>query len=123
MPVHPRGAGFQPTVPPRNHFRSARTRPAKLALTPITNVIIYTRNQYTEPFAMPDVSISDAEWQVMNIVWEAQPLAAQEVVARLQASTDWAPPTIKTMLHRLVKKRVLSYERQGNRYVYSSRTK
>lgn len=67
---------------------------------------------------MPDVSISDAEWQVMNAVWEGQPLTAQEVVAALATHADWAPATIKTMLHRLVKKGVLTYEAQGNRYVY-----
>ncbi len=72
---------------------------------------------------MPDVSISDAEWQVMNVIWDAQPLTAQEVVARLEQQAQWAPPTIKTMLHRLVKKKILTYEEQGNRYVYRSRTR
>jgi BlaI family transcriptional regulator, penicillinase repressor len=72
---------------------------------------------------MPDVSISDAEWQVMNVVWDAQPLTAQDVVARLLSEANWAPATIKTMLHRLVKKKVLTYEPQGNRYVYRSRTR
>jgi BlaI family penicillinase repressor len=69
---------------------------------------------------MPQVSISDAEWQVMNVVWEGQPLTAQEIVAKLAQESEWAPPTIKTMLHRLVKKQVLTYESQGNRYVYRS---
>ena len=69
---------------------------------------------------MPTVSISDAEWQVMNAVWQGQPLTAQEVVARLAGQSDWAPATVKTMLHRLVKKRVLAYQLQGNRYVYRS---
>ena len=72
---------------------------------------------------MPDVSISDAEWQVMNVVWDSQPLTAQEVVARLEQQAQWAPATIKTMLHRLVKKKILTYEEQGNRYVYRSRTR
>jgi BlaI family transcriptional regulator, penicillinase repressor len=72
---------------------------------------------------MPDVSISDAEWQVMNVIWNAQPLTAQEVVARLEQQAQWAPATIKTMLHRLVKKKILTYEEQGNRYVYRSRTR
>lgn len=72
---------------------------------------------------MSTVSISDAEWQVMNAVWQGQPLAAQDVVARLQHEADWAPATIKTMLHRLVKKRVLTYEPDGNRYVYRSRVR
>jgi BlaI family penicillinase repressor len=69
---------------------------------------------------MTNVSISDAEWQVMNVVWDGQPLTAQEIVARLAREAEWAPATIKTMLHRLVKKQVLTYELQGNRYVYRS---
>ena len=70
-----------------------------------------------------EVTISDAEWQVMNVIWEGQPLAAQEIVLALADEADWAPATIKTMLHRLVKKGVLTYEPQGNRYVYRSRVK
>jgi len=72
---------------------------------------------------MPQVSISDAEWQVMNVVWNGQPLTAQEVVSQLETQANWAPATIKTMLHRLVKKNVLTYEAQGNRYVYRSRVR
>jgi BlaI family penicillinase repressor len=72
---------------------------------------------------MPYVSISDAEWQVMNVVWDGQPLAAQEVIARLDGEATWAPATIKTMLHRLVTKKVLTYDLQGNRYVYRSRAR
>ena len=72
---------------------------------------------------MNQVSISDAEWQVMNVIWDGQPIAAQEIVSRLSEQTDWAPQTVKTMLHRLVKKEVLTFEQQGNRYVYRSRVK
>lgn len=72
---------------------------------------------------MPHVSISDAEWQVMAVVWEGQPLTAQEVIGRLEDQAAWAPATVKTMLHRLVKKEVLTYEPQANRYVYRSRVR
>ena len=72
---------------------------------------------------MSQVSISDAEWQVMNVVWSGQPLTAQEVIAALEGQADWAPATVKTMLHRLVKKNVLAYEPQGNRYVYRARAR
>ena len=72
---------------------------------------------------MVEVTISDAEWQVMNVVWDGQPLTSQEVVAQLEGQADWAPATVKTMLHRLVKKDVLTYELDGNRYVYRSRVK
>jgi len=72
---------------------------------------------------MPQVSISDAEWQVMNVVWGGQPLTAQEVIGKLEDQAAWAPATVKTMLHRLVKKNVLTYEPQGNRYVYRARAR
>src|SRR6187401_3324618 len=72
---------------------------------------------------MAEVTISDAEWQVMNVVWEGQPMTSQEVVGQLAGQADWAPATVKTMLHRLVKKEVLTYEADGNRYVYRSRVR
>lgn len=72
---------------------------------------------------MSYVSISDAEWQVMNVIWEGQPLTAQEIIVALQGVAAWAPATIKTMLHRLVAKEVLTYDSQGNCYVYRSRVR
>jgi BlaI family penicillinase repressor len=64
---------------------------------------------------MPDVpQISDAEWEVMKVVWEAgdaappEPLTAGEVVQRMAAAggpgARWRPRTIKTLLSRLVQK-------------------
>ena len=72
---------------------------------------------------MAVVSISDAEWQVMNVIWDLQPLTSQAVVAALKDHAEWAPATVKTMLHRLVRKSVLAYEQQGNAYVYRSAVK
>jgi BlaI family penicillinase repressor len=64
-------------------------------------------------------TISDAEWQVMEVLWaEPGPLAANDVVARLQTSTDWKDKTVKTMLNRLVNKGALGYEPDGKRYLY-----
>lgn len=67
---------------------------------------------------MQEVCISEAEWQVMNVIWDRQPLTALEVVQSLQRDHDWAPSTIKTMLHRLIRKQVLQADEQGNRYLY-----
>jgi BlaI family penicillinase repressor len=67
-------------------------------------------------------SISDAEWQVMEIVWGAQaPVTANDVVARLERSTDWSPKTVKTMLNRLVNKGALAYDVDGKRFLYRAR--
>ena len=65
-------------------------------------------------------SISDAEWQVMEVVWSAEPepIAANDVVARLESTTDWKDKTIRTMLNRLVNKGALGFEADGKRYLY-----
>lgn len=62
--------------------------------------------------------ISDAEWRVMQVVWDKAPIAAADVVAALADETDWNPRTIKTMLGRLVAKGALTYTEEGNRYLY-----
>ena len=64
-------------------------------------------------------SISDAEWQVMEVVWAAAaPVTASDVVARLERTTDWNPRTVKTLLNRLVNKGALAFQADGKRYLY-----
>ena len=62
--------------------------------------------------------ISDAEWQVMDILWANSPLTANEVVQELYSS-GWSAATIKTMLNRLVRKRALKFKADGKRYFYT----
>jgi len=64
------------------------------------------------------MSISDAESQVMEVLWNEHPLSAEEVVAALTKSTDWQEPTIKTLLNRLLNKRAIAAQRDGRRYLY-----
>jgi predicted transcriptional regulator len=64
------------------------------------------------------MSISDAEAVVMDVLWRQQPLAAEDVVAQLAASSEWAEPTIKTLLNRLLRKGAVRAERDGRRYLY-----
>jgi len=62
--------------------------------------------------------ISEAEWQVMKVLWAKSPLRAIEVIEKLKGSTDWKPKTIKTLLSRLVKKEALAYKEEKNAYLY-----
>ena len=62
--------------------------------------------------------ISEAEWEVMNILWEKSPLFAGEVIEKLQGQTDWNHRTIRTLLARLVKKGVIAFEQEGKAYLY-----
>jgi len=64
--------------------------------------------------------ISDAEYQVMKVIWAAGvPISTNEVVERLEPSTAWKPKTIHTLLSRLVKKGALQYEKDSRVFVYT----
>ena len=54
----------------------------------------------------------------MEVLWRESPLSSQDVVARL-AGEGWNEKTVKTFLNRLVKKKAISYEKDGRRYLYS----
>lgn len=62
--------------------------------------------------------ISEAERQVMKVLWVRSPQAASDVVDALAASTDWSDKTIRTLLNRLVQKRALGYRKSGRAYLY-----
>jgi BlaI family transcriptional regulator, penicillinase repressor len=66
-------------------------------------------------------AISDAEWDVMQVLWADASLTANEVVERVAEKNNWNPRTVKTLLGRLVKKGALAFETEGNRYRYSPR--
>ncbi|MEM1179488.1 MAG: BlaI/MecI/CopY family transcriptional regulator [Acidobacteriota bacterium] len=66
----------------------------------------------------PAVKISEAEWEVMTLLWEDAPQTSFRIVEQLRESTEWSPKTIKTLLSRLVKKGFLSFEKEANRYLY-----
>lgn len=62
--------------------------------------------------------ISEAEWEVMTVLWDSSPLGATEVADELCKRMEWHPKTVKTLLGRLVKKGALRYRQEGNRYLY-----
>ena len=63
--------------------------------------------------------ISEAEWQVMEVLWADHPLSSTIVHARVHPETGWTEPTVKTLLARLVKKRALRYTKEGRSFLYS----
>lgn len=65
------------------------------------------------------MQISDAEWIVMNLIWSSSPIEAADVIDRIAADNGWSAATVKTMLHRLVRKGALATEQNGKKYVYT----
>lgn len=67
---------------------------------------------------MPEITISDAEWQVMQVLWRLGHATASEVIAELAQLNRWQHRTIRTLLARLVEKGAVSAVADGNRYLY-----
>ena len=63
--------------------------------------------------------ISEAEFEVMKIVWKYAPISTNEITDRLVKTTTWSPKTIQTLIKRLVTKGALSYEKQSRVFVYT----
>lgn len=63
--------------------------------------------------------ISEAEFEIMKIVWKYAPINTNEITERLLKTTSWSPKTIQTLIKRLVTKGALSYEKQGRIFVYT----
>ena len=62
---------------------------------------------------------SEAEFEVMKIVWKYAPINTNEITERLVKTTTWSPKTIQTLIKRLVNKGALSYEKQSRIFVYT----
>ena len=64
------------------------------------------------------MKLTEAEWQIMNALWEKWPATARQVADRLGDDVNWAYTTIKTMLTRLAEKNAIKEAKKGNVSVY-----
>ncbi len=71
----------------------------------------------------PRPRISDAEWLVMRVLWTRSPATVNDVHVALEPATGWKLKTVMTLLNRLVKKGVLTFEKVGRAYHYTPRLK
>lgn len=62
--------------------------------------------------------ISEAEWEVMKIVWVDSPRTSNQIIEALESTKDWKPKTIKTLISRLVSKNALGFKEEGRKYLY-----
>ncbi|MDM4767251.1 BlaI/MecI/CopY family transcriptional regulator [Pelomonas sp. SE-A7] len=67
-------------------------------------------------------TISEAEAQVMEVLWAADaPLSTEDIASALQGRQDWQLATIKTLLNRLLNKGAVAADKDGRRYLYTPR--
>ncbi len=84
--------------------------------------------------------ISNAEFEVLEALWQHYPASANDIIAKLNESSStngassnsedsstnnsiqdkqWHDKTVKTLLNRLVKKQAIGFEKQQRHYLYS----
>ncbi len=62
--------------------------------------------------------ITDAEWEIMRVVWTKNETTSTEVIDILEKKMGWKPSTVKTLLSRLVTKKYLETRKEGKQFIY-----
>lgn len=62
--------------------------------------------------------ISNAEWEIMKVLWNKSPLTSSEIIDELKPYTKWSPKTIHTLINRLVKKGALGASKDSTYYEF-----
>jgi BlaI family penicillinase repressor len=55
--------------------------------------------------------ITEAEYHLMEIIWDAHPVSASEITARLKPDKRWHRKTVNTLLTRLVAKGAIDIDK------------
>lgn len=57
-----------------------------------------------------NISLSDGEWKLMNLLWGKSPRTIAQMVTELSSDTGWNKNTIFVMLTRMEEKKVVYFE-------------
>ena len=64
-------------------------------------------------------TLSDGEWKLMNLLWEASPRTIAELVRALENDTGWTKATVNIMLTRLAEKGAVTVDATGRSKLFS----
>lgn len=62
--------------------------------------------------------ISNAEWEVMKIIWTHSEITSTNIINELKNKAQWKPSTIKSLINRLLNKNAIGFNKLGNEYLY-----
>ncbi len=54
----------------------------------------------------------------MQVLWSQRGLTAEEVVTSLAGKIQWSDRTVRTLINRLLKKKALTFKKEGRKYRY-----
>ncbi len=64
------------------------------------------------------VRLSEAEWKVMNCLWEEAPQTMMQLTNHFKDTTNWTKHTVMTFLRRMEEKGAVHYEEGGRAKLY-----
>lgn len=64
--------------------------------------------------------LTEAEWAIMQAIWDNQPCAAPTIQEVLQRRRKWSYSTVKTLMDRMVAKGLLTTSKIRNLILYRS---
>ena len=67
-----------------------------------------------------NLNISDAEWEVMRVVWSSGESTSQDIALVLSGKRGWSQSKVKTLLGRLTAKGYLEARKDARRFVYTT---
>ena len=68
---------------------------------------------------MADINLTNAEWNVMDCLWEKAPQSGREIIDTLKERVGWSKSTTLTMLKRMTEKKLISCESDQKLRMYS----
>ncbi len=65
------------------------------------------------------IRITDAEFEIMQVIWEKNPISTNEIVEEMNGKKNWNMRTVHTLISRLEKKGAIKHTKTGRLYIYS----
>ena len=63
-------------------------------------------------------NITDAEWEILKIIWANSEISSSNIIKELKDTSKWKPATIKTLINRLLNKNAIGFNKIGYEYIY-----
>lgn len=68
---------------------------------------------------MTNINLTNAEWNVMECLWEKEPRSSREIIDALRERIGWTKSTTLTMLKRMTEKGLIDCENSQKLRMYS----
>ena len=60
------------------------------------------------------IQVTEAEWKIMEVLWESSPRTMSEITKTLEPATGWTRHTVITLLKRMQEKGTVAEDESGD---------